>query len=225
MGGHRKALESYLLMRADSGRAPWWVQLEELVNRVDGLSSEVAGLKDSLGPDREAIRALEGRLGRTTRELRALAESHGNLEKLVRNTAPEGNEAAVGVGRKPDDPPTGDGLTTTPRPGADEDEAGVDLTPELAELVKAREEAHIAGDTGRSFIDRLRASERLLEIELTLIKDHGEMWPPDETWDRVKRGNEISWRWRSYDYISKLRRRLECRRWLRRLLTLGLWWG
>lgn len=73
-------------------------------------------------------------------------------------------------------------------------------------------------------MDEVAASERVLEAKLALIQTHGLTWTLGEEWNRVRRADEIAWRWHALEEAQAKRRKLRRRRWLRRVLTLGLWW-
>lgn len=66
--------------------------------------------------------------------------------------------------------------------------------------------------------------ERILELELVMLEEHGLTLPP-ETAPLVgpERREQSSWRERELAKVRERRARLELLRWLRRALTLGLW--
>ena len=66
--------------------------------------------------------------------------------------------------------------------------------------------------------------ERILELELAMLEEHGLTLPP-ETAPLVgpERREQSSWRQRELARVRTRRARLELLRWVRRLLTLGLW--
>ena len=66
--------------------------------------------------------------------------------------------------------------------------------------------------------------ERILELELAMMEEHGLTLPP-ETAPLVgpERREQSSWRERELAKVRSRRARLELLRWLRRALTLGLW--
>ena len=66
--------------------------------------------------------------------------------------------------------------------------------------------------------------ERILELELAMLEEHGLTLPP-ETAPLVgpERREQSSWRERELAKVRTRRARLELLRWLRRALTLGLW--
>ena len=65
---------------------------------------------------------------------------------------------------------------------------------------------------------------RLRELEITLIGDHELTMPPDtDPWDSLGRRTQVHWRTRTLERVRRERVRAQVRRWLRRVLTLGLW--
>ena len=73
-------------------------------------------------------------------------------------------------------------------------------------------------------LDRLRADERLLELELELVREHGLTLPPaDRPWDGLRRQTELRVTREALRRVRHDRRRAQAVHWLLRLLTLGLW--
>ena len=58
-----------------------------------------------------------------------------------------------------------------------------------------------------------------------MLEDHGLTLPPEtEPLRGLDRGAQLNWRRKALVDMRKRRRRLGLLRWLRRTLTLGLWW-
>ncbi|MCY3923822.1 MAG: hypothetical protein OXG27_15700 [Chloroflexi bacterium] len=73
-------------------------------------------------------------------------------------------------------------------------------------------------------LDRLRADERLLELELELVGEHGLTLPPAERpWDGLRRQTELRVTREALRRVRRDRLRAQVVHWLLRLLTLGLW--
>ena len=74
-------------------------------------------------------------------------------------------------------------------------------------------------------LDKLDAQKRLLEVEIRLVRDDELTLPPAVyPWDRADRRDEV---WRRKQSLQGLRvehKRALLWRWVRRVLTLGLWW-
>ncbi|MDE2669823.1 MAG: hypothetical protein OXI51_09250 [Chloroflexota bacterium] len=74
-------------------------------------------------------------------------------------------------------------------------------------------------------LDELDARRRMVELEVRLIGDHELTLPPAVyPWDRADRRDEVWRREQSLGDLRVERNRALLWRWVRRLLTLGLWW-
>ncbi len=75
-------------------------------------------------------------------------------------------------------------------------------------------------------LDWLRDEERLRELEIALIAEHELALPPERyRWDAFTRRAQLRWRERTLRRVRGERRRAQWRRWLRRILTIGIWWA
>ena len=73
-------------------------------------------------------------------------------------------------------------------------------------------------------LDVLKADERLLELELVLVGEHGLTLPPAERpWDGLRRQSELRVLRQALGRKRRQRRWAQLRHWVWRLLTLGLW--
>ncbi len=66
--------------------------------------------------------------------------------------------------------------------------------------------------------------EGILELELAMLENHGLTLPPEKQpltghWRR----GQLSWRWTVLYDTQRARAKRELLRWVRRVLTLGLW--
>ena len=87
-------------------------------------------------------------------------------------------------------------------------------------IVEWRELKDSHPNEGRG-LEWLAAQERLLEVELALLEEHGMTLPPEKQPLRgLDRSGQISWRRTA---LSDTRRARAMRELVRRL-TLGLWW-
>ncbi len=79
------------------------------------------------------------------------------------------------------------------------------------------------GKTGAT-LERLRADERLLELEQALVGEHGLTLPPaDRPWDGIRRQSELRVLDQAIGRLRRDRRGAQLAHWSLRLLTLGLW--
>ena len=109
-------------------------------------------------------------------------------------------------------------VTNDPEPG--EELVYGEATTAVREWRAARQ----AVEQGRDRLARLRAEERMRELEADLIVSHGLTLPPDKyPWDSLIRGEQVNWRMKTLARVRRERRWAEVRWWIRRVLTLGVW--
>ena len=112
--------------------------------------------------------------------------------------------------------------------------------PELATLEPAEDDQEVFGDAwtqiqewrelkethpnrGRG-LEWLLEKERLLEVELALLEEHGLTLPPETYPLRgLDRGAQVNWRHKALVDTRKARKKREILLWLRRVLSLGMW--
>ena len=112
--------------------------------------------------------------------------------------------------------------------------------PELATLEPAEDDQDVFGDAwplvqawrglkethpnrGRG-LEWLLEKERLLEVELALLEEHGLTLPPETYPLRgLDRGAQVNWRQKALVDTQRARAKREILRWLRRVLSLGRW--
>ena len=110
-------------------------------------------------------------------------------------------------------------ITPDPEPG--EELVYGEATPTIVAWHEARAEYRAA----RRLLDRLDAERRLRELEIVLIRDHELTLPPASyPWDRFDRRDEVWALERALAELKGERRRALLLLWLRRALTVGLWW-
>ena len=77
---------------------------------------------------------------------------------------------------------------------------------------------------GRS-LTWLLTEERLLVLELAMLEEYGLTLPPETQPLRgFGRQGQTTWRWTALDDTRRALGRRKLLRWVRRALTLGLWW-
>ena len=112
--------------------------------------------------------------------------------------------------------------------------------PELVTLEPAEDDADVFGDAwaliqewrelkethpnrGRG-LEWLLEKERLLEVELALLEEHGLTLPPETYPLRgLDRGAQVNWRHKALVDTQQARKKREVLLWLRRVLSLGMW--
>ena len=107
-------------------------------------------------------------------------------------------------------------------PEAEPDEGLVygNATPAIVEWRKVRAEFLKT----RTTLDRTEVQERMLELELALVGEHELTLPPASfPWDEFDRRDQVWERTQDLKRVRAERNRALLRRWLRRVLTAGLW--
>ena len=109
-------------------------------------------------------------------------------------------------------------VTMEPQPG---DEQIYGTAWPLVDEWRRLRQSHPAPGRGVSW---LVDEERMREMEIALIDKHELTMPPDtDAWDSLGRGTQVRWRIQTVERVRGERVRAQFRRWVRRLLTLGLW--
>lgn len=111
-------------------------------------------------------------------------------------------------------------VTVEPEPG--EEEAYGEATLLVVAWRGLREDFSDAGNR----LTRAMTEERMRGLEVTLIGDFRLTLPPaPQPWDDATRRDELALRMESLERAHRERIKLQWRRWVRRALTLGLWWN
>ena len=174
--------------------------VEALAEAVEALRGEFGKLADLQA---EALRAWERRLSAVEARLAAGA-------------------AAEPPGREPDGRHRqGHPEVVTLEPVQDEELDYAEAMPLVAEWRRQRI-AHL--DEGARRVERSRALERMLKLEIVLIRDHGLALPPSTyPWDEDRRRDEL--RRVKFALVSARRELAQALfwRWVRLVFTLGRW--
>ena len=94
------------------------------------------------------------------------------------------------------------------------------------ELVTEWRQLRTGGAEAGSRIERARAEERRWELEVAMIGEFGLTLPPEkEPLNESRRDDHLGWRRKTLRQARSERVRAERLRLLRRVLTIGLWWG
>ena len=198
---------------------------EELEGRVEGLAGEVKGVAgevEALGKEvRRRLSGIEGAVAALGRDdPQGTGAGHAGA-----GPQPEGSggAGATRAGRKPPSKPSmrreyPDLATREPAP--DDEEIFGEAWPLIVEW-RGLKDAH--PNEGRG-LDWLTAQERVLEVELALLEEHGMTLPPEKQPLRgLDRSGQTSWRRTALYDTRRARRKAELLRKVRRVVTLGLW--
>ena len=194
-------------------------RVEALERRAEALEERAAKLEQAHEAAAESTRAAVGELTRGLEDGTAAVEAlAGRLARLEQQRV-RGDRSGPAVIGASESAPISQGVVTL-EPHAGEAEsygAGVALVEEWRALVHGRGEGSKA--------EQAKRRERVMELEIALIGEHGLALPPNtEPLHPSERERYLGWRRRELDDLRGERRRRVALRWLRRVLTLGLWW-
>ena len=221
-GRMRDALARHLLGDASELEEAHREQVADLERRVAAL--EDGAVQTSKGEDAKVGDVVQAEhvndaLGRLKGEMESLCKRVEGLE--MRNGQPMSQPVAARVSPTPSRPAYELVVSLHPDPGDDEERFGA-AAPLVVEWRRLREEYGAAPDA----LAKLRAEDVLLEMEISLITGCGMTLPPAEyPWDRFDLEDQARRRNRRMSVVREEIRRMELRRWLRGVLTLGLWRG
>lgn len=211
----RSALERALQEGVGSAADNQRRRNEELEERVGRLEGEV----DVLGKEaRRRLAAMEGEVASLRRtETRATGRTDvgaGVAHEAEQSPSPRHPPSRPTLRREYPD-------LATREPAQDDEEVFGEAYPLVVEW-RSLKEVHPPRGSGEEWLNE---EERLLEVELSLLVEHGMTLPPETQPLRgLDRSGQITWRRTALDDTRKLRARRELIRRVRRVCTLGLWW-
>ena len=211
------ALERHLLLGGGSAAAQQRERVDALERRVSELEEELRGRVQAVEDGSEGMREEQAReMRQVQRRLARLEAARGIEGASETETAAQAKPAAEPRWREYRE-------LVTLKAEPDEERVYGEATPVVVEWREAREEYEeaVAGGTA---LDRADARMRVLELEIELIGRHELTLPPRTyPWDRSERRAEVRDREQALDDTRVERNRALLRRWLRRVLTCGLW--
>ena len=216
----RQALERALQEGVGSAAERQRRRNEELEGRVEKLEGEV----ETLGKEaRRRLAAVEGAVAALGRDdAQGTGAGHAGVDPS-RGGADEAEAGAARAVRKPPSKPRvrreyPDLATREPAP--DDEEIFGEAWPLIVEW-RGLKDAHPNEGKG---LDWLTAQERLLEVELALLEEHGMTLPPEKQPLRgLDRSGQTSWRRPALYDTRRARAQAELLRKVRRVVTFGLW--
>ena len=194
-------------------------KLEDRLGELEGVVGELGKemrANHRAGEDRDrAIRdeVAQGfrKLERTLAELRTAGDSGG--EAKANGAGPQPRKTSTLRREFPD--------LVTLEPAPDDEEVFGEAWPLIVEW---RELKATHPNEGRT-LSWLTTEERFLALELTLLEGHGLTLPPATFPLRgFDRNGQVNWRRSALSDTRRALRKRELLRWVRRVLTLGLWW-
>ena len=207
----REALERGLQSGAGSAAARQRERNDALEGRIEELEGKLlSGLNEvraAVTGEVRAMRHVERRLVRL--------ESGMNGTETPSPTGPETEQTKRRYVRPRLYP-----QLVTQEAEPDEDLVYGDATPAIVEWRKVRAEFLKTGTT----LDRTEVQERMLELELAIVEEHELTLPPASfPWDQFDRRDKVWELTQDLKRVRAERNRALLRRWLRRVLTAGLW--
>ncbi len=220
-------LERLLLLGGGSAAVRERERVDALEQRVEGLAKEVRvgfeEMRSDVGAEFKVLREEQAVTKRVLeRRLDGLEE---RMKNGVAGTSTPGAEETEKPPEKPRYIPPRR-LPELVTRDAEEGEEHVygDAMPVIVEWREAMAALHRASKTGPP-LRRIDAHERLWELEIVLIGEHGlTLAPARYPWDERQRERQVWDRRDEIRHIRLQRKRVLRRRWLRRLLTLGFSW-
>ena len=211
-------LERHLLLGGGSAAAQQRKSIKALEKRVGELEEGLgSGLEELRGVFEKGIEGLREEYAQGLRQLeRRLVKVE--VGRGDRDSTDEIRDAVEKTAVKPAWRPYRDLVTLEPEPG--EEQVYGDATPLIVEWRKVRTELLDAKDG----LSRAIAEERMRELEIELIGERELTLPPRTyPWDGSDRRDEVWRRTQGLERARVERSRAQIRRWIRRVLTLGLW--
>ena len=216
----RQALERALQEGVGSAAERQRRRNEELEGRVEKLEGEL----ETLGKEaRRRLAAVEGEVAALRRnDAQGTGAGHAGAGPS-RGGADEAEAGAARAGRKPPSKPRvrreyPDLATREPAP--DDEEIFGEAWPLIVEW-RGLKDTHPNEGKG---LEWLVAQERLLEVELALLEEHGMTLPPEKQPLRgLDRSGQVSWRRTALYDTRRARAQAELLRKVRRVVTFGLW--
>ena len=229
----RVALDRALLAGGGSPAREQQERNDELAERLAQVEERVEGVGQDAGQGLVAVGD----------EVKALRDEHGQalqrvesrLAKVDGGDGDAGEEEGVAGdgGRTPNRESSGGTQPkrktklrrefpelATPEPAEDDQDVFGAAWPLVQEW---REIKETHPNRGRG-LEWLQEKERLLEVELALLEEHGLTLPPETYPLRgLDRGAQVNWRWKALVDTQRARQKREVLLWLRRVLSLGMW--
>ena len=213
----RTALEAQLLSREKAAMAAQQERIEALDQRMGALEQQItSGLGEMRTTMEGEIKALKGEHAGALRQWE---------RRLAQVEAGYGGASAASVEKQP----VTTGVTRQKYPELVTRRACVRRRGGLWRGVAAdRRVAHAQSGSSHRGQEPVVAGdgdqERILELELAMLEKHGLTLPPEPMpltghWRR----RQLSWRWTALYDTQRARVKRELLRWVRRILTLGLW--
>ncbi len=236
--GLRMALEKHLLLRegAEVPESPWAGRLDDLEQGRRELAEGLEVLERRQTEQTQQLISVAGELQSARGAISELVQKAGVRDQEVRKALAESLSAQQEIRRRLDQVEKRSQVRVAPQPvretavqapgsavGAVPSRNGDGYDEKTEALVTEWRRLKTEQAQARTRLDRVTAAEARLELEIELIREHEMGIPPGERWGLGVRYQQVSWRWSALADRRRERRRLTVRRWVRRILTLGMW--
>ena len=221
----REALEQGLQSGAGSAAARQRKRNDSLEGRIEGwegkLRSGLDEVRAAVAGEVEALREEQAKAMRHMERRLVRLEAGRSAQDGMERTSPTGAEPEPSKRRyvRPRTYPQLVTLEAEP----DEDLVYGDATSVIVEWRRVRAEFLKTLKTGTT-LDRTEVQEPMLELEIAIVGEHELTLPPASfPWDEFDRRDKVWERTQDLKRVRAERNRALLRRWLRRVLTVGLW--
>ena len=221
----REALEQGLQSGAGSAAARQRKRNDSLEGRIEGwegkLRSGLDEVRAAVTGEVEALREEQAKAMRHVERRLVRLEAGRSAQDGMERTSPTGAEPEPSKRRyvRPRTHPQLVTLEAEP----DEDLVYGDATSVIVEWRRVRAEFLKTLKTGTT-LDRTEVQEPMLELEIAIVGEHELTLPPASfPWDQFDRQDQLWERTQDLKRVRAERERALLRRWLRRVLTFGLW--
>ena len=212
------ALERHLLLGGGSAAVQQRERVETLEKRLSGLEGDLRGRLEAVVGEVKALSEEQAK-HRLHVERRLLRVEDGMKGLDVLPLAGMRPEAT----KRPYVPPRQYPELVTEDAEPDEDQVYGDATPMIVEWRKARDVFHELLESGIE-LEQMEAKQRMLRLEIAIIEEHELTLPPASwPWGWEDRMDQARRRRSGLHYARVDRNRALLRRWVRRILTFGLW--
>jgi len=218
----RDALERRRLAEGEATAAQQWDEMRALAQRIERAEQKLTAMAHTPDADDGVeldVRAVARRAHVVTQALQTLTRRVARLERGQGPLAAAGAEATAP--EQPwavDDPSRAGVVTDDPHPGEEASYGpGMPAVVEWRRLNQQREKG--------TKLEQVKTRKRIMELEIAMIGEYELTLPPDTyAIHPSEREGYLRWRRRALADLETERARRELLRWVRRVLTLGLWW-
>ena len=218
----RDALERRRLAERETTTAQQWDELRALAQRIERAEQKLMAMAHTPDADDGVeldVRAVARHADAVAQALQTLTRRVARLERGQSPRTVAGSE--VTAPEPPwavDDPSRAGVVTDDPHPGEEASYGpGMPAVVEWRRLNQQREKG--------TKLDQVKTRERIMALEIAMIGEYELTLPPDTyAIHPSERRGYLGWRRRALADLQTERARRELLRWVRRILTLGLWW-